>query len=204
MLPITVVIPNYKQDQWVTKAWQSAFDSVNDIMVHDDDTQSWRAGVCYARNIMIQDAKEDLILCLDADDRLYPHALQSLYEQWQPGTWVYPAAYDEIDENENVLCTRETPPPGMIYRKNLCYSTFLFHRDDWIKTGGYNPTFEPLEEDYAFQCALVHHGVKAVRSADMRPMYQRMLHEHSRTSEAMPLWNITQQLCRRLYPNAFI
>lgn len=203
-LPISVVIPCYKQEQWIAKAIISAHDAdVHDVQVYYDQDTPFRVGVCYARNKLIAEAESDLILCLDADDRLYPDALQRLYSAWQPGTWVYGDAYTEIDENEAVIREMQNPPPQMIFRKNLTFSTFLFHRDDWRRVGGFNPDFEPLEEDYAYQCALVDAGIKAVR-VDNCLLYRRMIHSNSRTAKAMRYWNVTLEMCREKYPGAFV
>lgn len=161
-----------------------------------------RSGVCYGRNIAIHHAHHDLILPLDADDRLYPDALQRLYDAWQPGTWVY-GNYVEIDENENIISdVRVAPPPGMLKQKNLTFSTFLFHRDDWRKAGGYDPDFEFADEDYAFQCALTHNGVRPVR-LDGAPLYQRMIHASGRTEKARRFWTFAQTICKERWPGVF-
>lgn len=220
-LPVSVVIPCYKQEQWVAKAIESALDQSDDITVvydagekgdwgyfHRNVTSfsvgdTYRAGVCFARNMGIESAKNDFILCLDADDRLYQDGLQKLFDAWKPGTWCYGDGYTEIDENEMVIREMQNPPPQMLYRKNLCFSTFLFHRDDWMKAGGFDPDFEPLEEDYAFQCALVNAGVKPVRVANCWT-YRRMIHTNSRTAKAMKYWQVTMQMCKDKFPGAFV
>lgn len=201
-LPISVVIPNYKQDRWLPQAENSArLAGADHIYTHYDGLSDFRYGVCFARNMMIRDAKHDLILPLDADDRLFPDSLQRYYDAWQPGTFVY-GRYVEIDEDENVIREMDAPPPGMLHQKNLTYSTFLFHRDDWRRVGGYDVDFEPLEEDYALQCALVNAGVRPVR-LDGAPLYKRMIHNNSRTARAMKYWHITQEMCRQKYPLVF-
>lgn len=220
-LPISVIIPCYRQEQWLNKAIESVVNQADDItIVYDGDGADgywrdsypnvyslrvggdYRAGVCYARNYGIENATNDLILCLDADDRLYSDGLRELYEAWQPNTWCYGGLYTEIDEDEIPQAGMKTPPPEMIFRKNLTYSSFLFSRDDWARVGGYNVDFEPLEEDYAFQCALVNAGVKAVR-VDNCLLYKRMIHTNSRTAQAMKYWQVTLQMCRDRYPGAF-
>jgi glycosyltransferase involved in cell wall biosynthesis len=220
-LPISVIIPVYKQEHWVFQAVESAMRQSNDVTVIVDGEVSnhlyaeigqlctvystggeFRAGVCYARNMGIDAALNDLIFPLDADDRLYPDTLKRMYAAWKPGTWVY-GNYTEITEDEGDICERYAPPPGMIFRKNLTYSSFLFAKEDWLKVGGYCPDFEGHEEDYSLQCALVHHGVKPVR-LDGAPVYRRMIHEKSRTSQAMKYWNVTLEMCKERWPGAFV
>ncbi len=199
-LPISVIIPCYKQEHWL----QGAVDSANEahVRIYKDAFEPFRAGVCYARNFLITFAKDELILPLDADDRLYPDALERMYAAWRPGTFVY-GTYTEIDEDENIIREMDAPPPKMIYRKNLTYSTFLFSRDDWKKVGGYDPDFEPLEEDFAFQCALVNAGVMPIK-LDGAPLYKRMVHANSRTARAMKYWNVTVEMCNEKFPGAFV
>lgn len=218
-LPITVIIPFRRQEQWLEGAVDSAWAAgARQVCIFDDANPQWvnrtismkshvlrediRCGVVFGRNKLIELASTDLIFPLDADDRLYPDALERLYAAWQPGTWVY-GRYTEIDEDEQVIREMDAPPPGMLRQKNLTYSSFLYHRDDWARVGGYDPDFEPLEEDYAFQCALVHHGVRPVR-LDGAPIYKRMIHTNSRTARAMKYWAIAQELCREKWPGAFV
>lgn len=224
-LPISICIPCYLQEQWLGTAIESALHAgANEVRVFIDSPDKttgyaicklfrtarlavtgvqfeYRTGVCFARNYLIQQAVNDWILCLDADDKLRPECLSELLGFWTPDTWVYPGQYTEIDEAGRAQEHKENPPPQLIFRKNLCYSTFLFHRDDWVKTGGFNPQFEVYDEDYAYQCNLVHNGVKAVRAHNAS--YERMIHEHSRTSQARPHWNECLALCKQKYPGAF-
>lgn len=219
-LPVSVIIPCHNQEQWLPLAIASVKELADDITVVNDDKGGgqwgynsgnvhafsiggdYRAGVCFARNIGIDNSANNLILPLDADDRLYPDALERMYAAWQPGTFVY-GNYTEIDEQENVIREMFSPPPGMIYRKNLTYSTFFFDRADWQRVGGYDPDFESHEEDYAFQCALVNAGVKPIR-LEGAPLYKRMIHTNSRTAKAMKYWNVTVEMCKERYPGAFV
>lgn len=220
-LPISMVIPCFRQEQWVKLAVDSVKEQSDDVTIIYDSGEHghwkdyceqcgyisiggfYRMGVCAARNIAIERARNDLILCLDADDRLYPDGLQKLYDAWKPNTWCYGDTYTEIGEDESVIREMENPQPQLIFRKNLCFSTFLFHRDDWRKVGGFDPDFEPLEEDYGYQCALVNAGVKAVRVDNCRT-YKRMIHTNSRTAKAMRYWQVTMQMCKDKYPGAFV
>lgn len=224
-LPISVVIPCYEQEQYLGTAIESALSAgANEVRVFIDspDKQpgydicklfrtarlavagvgfSFRTGVCFGRNYLIQQTVNDWVLCLDADDKLRPETLTELLGFWTIDTWVYPGQYTEINEAGEALEHKENPPPQLIFRKNLAFSTFLFHRDSWVLTGGFNPQFEVYDEDYAYQCNLVHHGVKAVRAHNAS--YERMIHENSRTSQARPNWNECLALCKKLYPGTF-
>lgn len=220
-VPVSVIIPCYKQEQWLNEAISSATPEHYRVMVIYDGafpthllgtfadewaevrqtSNGFRAGVCYARNLGIGLSREEFMLPLDADDTLYPDAIDRLYTKWNPGTWVY-GNHTEVDEEGNMLREVEAPPPGMLHRKNLTYATFLFHRDDWRRVGGYDPTFEIGAEDYAFQVALTACGVRPVK-LDGAPIYKRMIHPQSRTSAAVEHFPILQQLMRRKWPSVF-
>jgi glycosyltransferase involved in cell wall biosynthesis len=217
-LPISVIIPVYKQEHWVFQAVESAMRQSNDVTVIVDGEVSnhlyaeigqlctvystgggFRAGVCYARNMGIDAAFNDLIFPLDADDRLYPDTLERMHAAWKPGTWVY-GNYTEITEDERDICERYAPPPGMIFRKNLTYSSFLFAKEDWLKVGGYDVNFEFGDEDMALQVALVDAGVKPIR-LEGAPLYKRMIHPNgSRTEQAMKYWLQVMDMLRTKYP----
>lgn len=224
--PVDVIIPCYQQEQWVEAAALSAFKQSNGIIVvYDGSTSSsdfynsgrevsqWadtltvggdfyiRSGVCYNRNLGVSEAYDKLILPLDADDQLYPDAIERLYAAWQPGTWVY-GNHTEVTEDGQIIREVEAPPAGMLEIKNLTYATFLFHKDDWQRVGGYDPTFELGCEDYAFQVALTASGVRPVKLGGA-PIYKRMIHPQSRTADAMLFFPQLQRLMKRKWPSAF-
>lgn len=222
--PVSVVIPCYQQEQWVEAAALSAFKQAEDVTVVFDrsiyndrtDLPEWsveqwatvyssgdgfHAGVCYSRNMGIDAALCEFILPLDADDQLYPDAIERLYAAWQPGTWGY-GNHTEITEDGQIIREVEAPPAGMLQIKNLTYATFLFHKDDWQRVGGYDPTFEIGCEDYAFQVALAANGVRPVK-LEGAPIYKRMIHPQSRTADAMLFFPMLQRLMKRKWPSAF-
>lgn len=217
--PIDVIIPCYQQEQWVEAAVESAVGQAGSITVVYDGairpsvyavehfatvfgtTDSFRSGVCYVRNLGIDAALNEFIVPLDADDTFYPDALERLYEAWQPGTWVY-GNHTEVDEDGFIIREVQAPPPGMLHQKNLTYATFLFHRDDWQKAGGYDPTFELGAEDYAFQVALTAAGIKPVK-LDGDPIYKRMIHPKSRTAQATDYFPLLYDLMRHKWPSVF-
>lgn len=216
-VPVSVIIPCYQQDQWVEAAVASAEDqALETIVVIDGSNRSsldlgdhiiamsvgddFRKGVCYARNLGVSYCL-DFVVPLDADDALYPDALERLYAAWYPGTWLY-GNYTEVDEDGNVIREVEAPPPGMLRQKNLSYATILFHKGDWHKAGGYDPDFEIGAEDYAFQVALTAAGIRPVKLGGA-PIYKRMIHPTSRTSQAIEYFPLLYDLIRRKWPSVF-
>jgi glycosyltransferase involved in cell wall biosynthesis len=151
-----------------------------------------RAGVCHARNLGIQlSTFNELCLPLDDDDELLPDGLQALVDAWQPGTLVY-GGWIEGDEYKSPA------PPEMLNRKNVAHATWLFHKDDWRRVGGYDPDFNIGGEDWAFMVALVAAGVRAVRIDT--PIYRKAVREGSRTDQARSRFPFIKQLLREKYP----
>jgi len=155
------------------------------------------AGVNFARNYLISHAVDSLIIPLDVDDELLD--IRPLVQAWQPGTWVY-GDYVQREGLEETLIPGS--PAGMLSRKELTGISFMFHKDDWLKVGGYDPDFAYCE-DYAFQCALTHAGIQPVYVPT--PVYRRHLkaNGNERTSRAGEYWNFYHLMARRKYPSVF-
>jgi glycosyltransferase involved in cell wall biosynthesis len=197
----------------VQRTIQSSRDAyVADIVVVDDGSidGSWRAidtfhsikthrfkkpvGVCGARNYAIQLAGYVHIIPLDADDELLPDGVETLLKAHKDNTFVYGGWY----EGDTYI---SPPPPEMLTRKNVAHATWLFHRDDWQRVGGYDPDFNIGGEDYAFMVALVNAGVQPIR-IDV-PIYRKHIREGSRTAAARSRYPFIQQLLREKYPAFF-
>lgn len=155
---------------------------------------SIHAGVCHARNLGVFRVKHDLIVPLDADDELMPDGLQALVDAWQPGTLVY-GGWIEGDEYKSPA------PPEMLNRKNVAHATWLFHKDDWRRVGGYDPDMNIGGEDWQFMIALVEAGVKPIRID--APIYKRAIREGSRTEVARRRIGMIKQLLREKHPGFF-
>jgi glycosyltransferase involved in cell wall biosynthesis len=189
---VTVIIPCHNQANTLRRAVESALDA-DEIVVFADPTSngyiekatdhirncrlSWAGvhignyeydeiysddialGVVAARNLAIEhaDYSNSLIIPLDADDYFLPDGVNRLRDAWQPNSFVYGGWRNDDLE---IFPARQ---PKRINQQNLCQATMLFHRDDWLAVGGYDPDFNIGWEDYGFQCALVNAGVEPIR-----------------------------------------
>lgn len=156
-----------------------------------------KAGVNFARNYLIENADMGLIIPLDADDRL--RDLAPLRAAYEPGTWVYT---DHAERERDIITPMKASPAGSLARKNITGVSFLFHKKDWQKVGGYDPDFA-YAEDYGFQCALVNAGIRPKHIDYIG--YERFVHPHGneRTALAGAYWDFYRQLARKKYPAAF-
>lgn len=153
-------------------------------------------GVNVARNFLVGHSPWGLIIPLDADDTL--HDIRPLVEAWRPGTWVYG---NHCVHNQGQTLYHGAPI-GMLSRKEVTGVTFLFHKDDWLKVGGFDPDFA-YAEDYAFQCALQANGVEGVYVDTL--VYERYLKPegNERTAKAGLYWPFYHQMARQKWPSLF-
>lgn len=197
-LPITVVIPYIPAHKAIAdRAEKTAIEAGATRAILYEDV--WRIGVCGARNSMIDHpSTTELIFPLDADDELLPDGLQALYDAWQPGTLVYGDWLVVTEEGESLVAA---PPPEMLNRKSVAHASWLFHRDDWSRVGGYDPDFNLGCEDWAFMVALVRAGVKPVRVKV--PIYRKHENKEGRGAKCWERRELIRALMREKYPDFF-
>lgn len=156
-----------------------------------------RSGVNFARNFLIEQAGRGLIIPLDADDELLDIA--PFVQAWSPDVWVY-GDYIECDGKYETLI--KGSPEGTLPRKNPTGVTMLYSTQQWAKAGGYDPDFA-YAEDYGFQCALTHAGIKPKYIPSV--LYRRHLRPegNERTILAGHYWQFYRDMARAKYPSVF-
>lgn len=221
MNKVICVIPTYNSASTLERAVRSAYnagcyaayvyddastDNTQDVLKSLANTYNTlqyfrennvRMGVNHARNFIIDRAGWHLFIPLDADDTL--NDITPLRDAWQPNTWVYG---NHCERREDSITLVAGCPAGSLPRKNITGVTFMFHRDDWQKVGGYDPDFA-FAEDYAFQCALTNAGVKPVYVDTI--VYDRFLKSegNERSALANEYWTFYHTMARKKYRNLF-
>jgi glycosyltransferase involved in cell wall biosynthesis len=210
---ISVIIPCHNMADTLDRAIQSALDEADEILLYDDGstddtiTVCWEyatnptvryiqrksavpIGVCGARNILVSQASNPLIIPLDADDWFLPGGITALVKAHQENSFVYGGWVDQRGKH--------TPPPiGMLNRKNVAKATFCFEKKDWLQVGGYNPQFNCGAEDYAFMLALVQAGMQSI-SIDF-PVYHYTDHTGGRAARCKARWPLIQDMLEEHY-----
>lgn len=224
MFDVSVVIPTYQHGHLLQRAVFSALQAgASEVIIVDDcstdNTETighnlakgerilylrnpFHAGVIYSRNRAIYAANYELILPLDADDRLIN--IGTLVEAWQPGTWVYggwreAGVNPETGRRDHVQRWLEVDPPpvGVLNRKELGWVSMLFAKSDWQTVGGYDPDFSIGNEIWAFQRALYAAGVMPTRVPDV--VFERNT-DAPRTDRARAWAHVIKPLIEDKYP----
>ena len=219
--PVTCIIPVHNGAATIERAVKSAVDAGCDYVIVYDDASTddtldklekikymyldvyaafplnINQGVNYSRNFLCQQARDGLIIPLDADDTLCD--ITPLRNAWHLGVWVYGDYWQHEGGSTTPI---PGAPAGALPRKELTGISFMFHKRDWLMAGGYDPDFAYCE-DWAFQCNLTHHSIKPVYVETV--VYERYLNAqgNERTSRAGEYWNFYHLMARRKYPSLF-
>lgn len=214
---VSVIIPCRNQASTLGRAIKSAIAAgANEVLVFDDAsdidvldivksitsdvyiglfTETFRSGVAYARNALIDTAKNEWIIPLDADDELLQ--IPPTPDDWR--YWVYGGWIEHYEDGTEKVF--EPNHPKMLKNKPLCHATMLFSKTLWANLGGYDPDFA-YAEDYDWQCNLyAANGNLAIRLDT--PLYKRYVGNNERTDKAKRYWDFYHALAKSKYPNIF-
>jgi glycosyltransferase involved in cell wall biosynthesis len=173
---VSVVIPCYNQAHFLDQAIQSSLDqaySQFEIIIIDDGSNDntaevasrypsvryvhqKNAGLSSARNAGLRHCRGDLIVFLDADDRLLPHALQTGAHEIQrhPECAFVSGQCRLIDSAGAAL---HTPVQELVERDHYlrllrggnyiwCPATVLYQREIFDFVEGFNPALNPAAD----------------------------------------------------------
>jgi glycosyltransferase involved in cell wall biosynthesis len=182
-MKISVIIPTFNMASTLKRAIDSALPQCHEVVVVDDAStdntpdvlalyefqpkvkvhrNGQNRGVCFSRNLAIEQADGDWFIPLDADDALANNVLPVLRVNVNATTFAYGDWLEAGEDGHPVR--KHAPEIGMIDRKNVAKATFLFSRSMWQTVGGYDSDFEDTGgEDWSFMAALLEAGYSGVR-----------------------------------------
>jgi glycosyltransferase involved in cell wall biosynthesis len=158
-------------------------------------------GLAASRNKAIWAAESELILPLDADDRLHPEYLEKtipVIESSSEIGWVYTdCAF--FGAREGFL---DFPDYDLklLLAHDLCLAPSLFRKRDWERVGGYDESFKIGQEDWDFWLSLAGAGLRGehvrARLYDYRQHPESMRSRSHRDLDvaARKLWNKHRKL----------
>jgi glycosyltransferase involved in cell wall biosynthesis len=178
-MKVSVVIPCYKQAHFLKDAVESVknqtYKNVEIIVVNDgspDNTtevanrlgvrciEKKNGGLSSARNAGIKAAKGELILPLDADDKIDPLFL----EKTVPHTKEYDIVSTSLrtfgNENRTWGSNWEYPNLSQMRRHNQINCCSLFSKKLWYNIGGYDENMKDGFEDWDFWLTALERGAR--------------------------------------------
>lgn len=154
------------------------------------------AGVSAARNHAIREAKGELILPLDADDKIGRTYIEHALAAMQEGVRIVGCRAEFIGAKSGEwrlpVFSRE-----LLARKNMIPITSLFRKADWEKVGGFCEE-EIYREDWDFWLSMIELGGEYVR-LDEVGLYYRVL-PHSRRKSAKQQKRLIVDAINRRHP----
>lgn len=173
---VTIIIPTYKDDpqhlaQAVGSAQAQTYPNIELVVVDDGSTppvslpgitviRQDNAGVATARNTGIRATRGEIIVCLDADDRISPtYAEEVVAVLADPSVAIAaPARVERFGEGSGTWADtgRSFTLPDFVQRSPVPV-TSAFRRVDWETAGGYHeaPAMRPGHEDHEWWIRLL-------------------------------------------------
>jgi len=176
----TIMIPAYNVERSLSQTLESALEQTYKgdyevLVVNDGSTDSTskildfyngqheklkvlnqrNKGVGAARSRLLEESKGEILLCLDADDRLYPEALErvtSYFEENPEKIFVY-TDHEEIDEAGRRVRVRRKQKLHSLFNEIILHCHFPGHLRAFRKSGLEGSRFDPelkVSEDYDF------------------------------------------------------
>lgn len=158
-------------------------------------------GLPGARNAGIAVARGRYILPLDADDALYPHALESYVAEIErhPEVAVVYANVQLFGLDDRVLVVPQFDPYRILFANHVPVCS-LFRRRAWEHVGGYTEVLRAYE-DWEFWIKLSEAGFAFRRIDDVLNLYN--VHEGSMIFRVRAQWKSLVADIRRRHPMAY-
>lgn len=206
---VSIIIPCYNMENYVEETISSVraqtMDEWECIIVDDASTDGsaeviekylskvgdtriryighdFNMGVAQARNTGIEAAEADLIICLDADDCLYPNAVRLMVEAMENDPLAAWAAGREqrFGEQTRQLERRFRGYEALLETNSLSVCG-CFRKFDWNRVGGYRSG--TMYEDWEFLIRLLYHNDRVIHVEEPTIMYR--VRSGSRVHEAL-------------------
>lgn len=204
MATISVIVPCYNQAQFLSDALKSVQEQImrnwECIIVNDgshDNTEDVAAewvkkdarfkyykkengGPADARNFGVEHAVGEIILPLDADDKIHENYLSlalPYFQETDQSLIVYCEA-ELFGESSGRLILQEFESIKILM-SNSIFSSALFRKQDWVSVGGYKPELINGFEDWEFWISLIEAGAQ-VKKINATLFYYRQT-ENSRS-----------------------
>ncbi|MNQ35096.1 putative glycosyltransferase EpsH [compost metagenome] len=180
---VSIIVPCYNQAQYLDEALESVLNQTyadwECIIINDgshDNTeekaQLWcsrdkrfkylfqkNQGLSSARNFGISEADGEIILPLDADDKITPDYTASAVEVFAKDQTLK-VVYCKAEKFEDEIGEWKLPSFSLfnLSRNNLIFCSAFFKKEDWEAVGGYDIKMKSGWEDWEFWISLLKNG----------------------------------------------
>jgi len=182
---VAVVVPCYKYAHYLKECIDSIRAQtvqVNEIIVVSDGSPDNTVEVCKdldvycvvkpngglasARNYGIERTKSNYIMCLDADDKLVPGAIEEHLNLIKDDMTIAQCALMEFGERHVINIPNPNTSLERIMQSNTVYCNALFPRKAWVDVGGFDEseTMRLGYEDWEFWIRCLAKGYKVATS----------------------------------------
>ncbi len=153
---VSVIIPCYKYAHYLKECVESVRGQtypIHEIIVVSDGSPDntlevckeleviWyekeNGGLASARNYGIERCTGEYVMCLDADDKLVPGAIEEHIRLMEDSKTIAQCALMEFGERHVVMIPNKTSLER-IMQSNTIYCNAMFSREMWLEVGGYD------------------------------------------------------------------
>ncbi len=214
---VAVIIPCYNYAHYLKECIESVLAQtyhVNEIIVVDDGgkdnakeiaeqclfvtyIRKDNGGLASARNVGIKACNSEYIMCLDADDKLVPGAIEMHVELMKDDMTIAQCALMEFGERHVIMVP--TTPTGLerIMQSNTVFCNAMFSKRMWAEVNGYDEseTMRLGYEDWEFWIRLLAKGCH-VETSDVIALRYRT---HAGQMTQATSWPNRQKLYKYIY-----
>lgn len=194
---VSLIVPCYNQAQYLEEALQSVlcqtYENWECIIVNDgslDNTgeivEKWRkkdgrfksiyqknGGLSSARNLGISVAIGEVILPLDADDKIGLNYVSLAIEAFEKNSSLK-VVYCKAEKFGEEIGEWKLPSFSLfnLSRNNLIFCSAFFKKEDWNSVGGYDTSMKHGWEDWEFWIAILKNGGTVKRLEEVHFYYR--------------------------------
>ena len=137
-------------------------------------------GLGRTRNDLVSAARGELVFMLDADNEIYPTALDRLVAALDDDSgafFAYPMLEEHVDGEPDTLRSYLPWEPGQLAEANYIDAMSLLRRQELVELGGYSedPRLHGWE-DYDLWCRTADRGLRGVLVPQILARYRRAAH----------------------------
>lgn len=204
MIKVSIIITCYNDGKYLLESLDSAirqtYKDIEIIIINDGSTDrltldilskinnervkivsTLNAGVSAARNTGISLSTGRLVLTLDADDILDNSYVENAVAIFASNSKIRLVSSDTMMfGNENRLVRYDSYDMKMLLFSNSLHSSSIYHKDDWVKCGGYSTKMTHGWEDWDFWISMKLPNYSVIKID--KPLLYYRIKNHSRNS----------------------